>query len=495
MRSGKLNMVNQKMPLLRREILPDSAGYTEKIVQFGTGAFLKGFIGWIIQQYNDRSGLDAGIVAVKLRAGNEQQIEAVNAQDGLFTVNVRGIVDGNLEDKFDLVRCQNRAISPYQDYVGFEDLAMSPALEWVISNSTESGIVFSAKDRFEDSPPETFPAKLTILLFHRFQYFMGDPQRGIKVLCCELIEDNASTLKNLIIQYAKAWHLDPAFIDWLNQSCRFYNTLVDRIVTGKPTDPLRSVEINQQLGYIDNELVETESYYLWVIENGGELESYFPRSAGLNVVFTDSLRLYRQRKVRILNGAHSGTVALARLMGVETVYEAMQNRLLKSFMHKLVFDEVCPTIDMPAGDVRAYAESIMERFCNPYLKHEWKNISLNSLSKWTARVLPTLQDATRGIKRNPIAMVTSLAALLLLYRGSYGDRKFEIQDNLEHIAVIKNAWEENVEPENVTAKVLSDTRIWGQDLSVFNKAVSTALSGMMELGIENWLGQILTDKQ
>nr|WP_243748642.1 tagaturonate reductase [Pseudomaricurvus alcaniphilus] len=469
----------------------------EKIVQFGTGNFLKGFIDWIVQRLNDTTDLDAGIVAVKLRRGNEAQIDEINQQDGLFTLNIRGLDKDQLVDDFELVSSQNRALSPYQDFAEFMRLAELPELQWVISNTTEAGIQFAPNDRYSDSPPDSFPAKLTLLLHRRYTHFNADSSKGLSVFCCELIDNNAAVLRGMVLRYAELWQLEPGFNEWLQQSCHFYNTLVDRIVTGKPSAQ-RSDEIQQQLGYRDSELIETERYYQWVIEASSEqqatLQSLFPTSAGLNIVLTDNLNLFRQRKVRILNGAHTGCVSPARLLGVETVYQGTRDEDLSAYMQHLVFEEICPTINLPADDVIAYADAILERFRNPFLHHEWTSIGLNSLSKWRARLLPVLLDLRASSDRMPQALVTSLASLLLLYRGQYEAQLFSLQDDPRGLELLQQAWQQAPDIQAVARAALSATELWGANLAddaQLLAAVADTMQSIRKLGLRKHLRQLL----
>ncbi len=485
------------LPLLTRALQKDAACYPEKIIQFGTGNFLKGFINWIIQQLNDKTDLNAGVVAVKLRRGNESQVDDINVQDGLFTLNVRGLDQGNLVDTLVVIKSQNRALSPYINFENYLKLAESEELQWIVSNTTEAGIRYEPLDSFTDTPAESFPGKLTQLLYRRYCYFNGDQQKGLRIFCCELIDNNASVLRNIILQYSKLWHLEPGFSDWIVSSCQFCNTLVDRIVTGKPK-AARSLELQQQLGYTDRELIETERYYQWVIEaeagDESALAEIFPKSAGLNIVLTPDLSLYRQRKVRILNGAHTGCVALARLLNIETVYAGMQDDELSQFMRYLVYEEICPTIALPKDDVKAYADAILERFANPFLHHEWKSIGLNSVSKWRARLLPVLTDSQDELNLVPPGLATSLAALILLYRGHFQDTTFELNDDQMAIDTIASAWQSSSDVAVVVKHVFSSTELWGSglsdDQSLIN-AVTLAILSIQSLGLREHLSQLL----
>jgi tagaturonate reductase len=483
-------------PMLSRS-LRNEKSYPDKIVQFGTGNFLKGFVDWIVQQLNDKTDLNAGIVAVKLRRGNESQIDEINAQDGLFTLNIRGTEQGELVDSLELINCQNRALSPYVDYTEYLQLAELDDLQWIISNTTEAGIHYNPKDNFTDTPAESFPAKLTQLLYRRYCFFDGTAEKGVRIFCCELIDDNASVLHSILKKYANLWNLDKGFIVWLEESCQFCNTLVDRIVTGKPPSD-RASSLQQSLGYLDKELIETESYYQWVIETSpsdeAALGQLFPESLGLNVILTDDLSLYRQRKVRILNGAHTACVSVARLLNIDTVYAATQDSDIKRFMDYLVYQEIMPTIQLPKDQLKEYADSILERFTNPFLHHEWTSIGLNSISKWRARLLPVLLESYSKDNYPPRALVTSLACLLLLYRGEYDQQTFVIQDDEEVLKIISSAWQSSSDVNNVVKDIFSHADLWGENLSDnedLHRAVALAMLRIQRLGVREYLNQLL----
>lgn len=485
-----------ELPLLNRSFLGDTEYFPVKIVQFGTGNFLKGFIDCIVQALNQKTSLNAGIVAVKLRRGNEEQIDQINKQDGLFTLNVRGLENGHLVDSLEIIKTQNYALSPYTNFNDYLKLAEHDELQWVISNTTEAGIRYDPLDRFTDSPAQSFPAKLTQLLYSRFCYFKGDARKGLRIFCCELIDNNASVLRDIIIQYSYLWALGEDFQHWITSACQFHNTLVDRIVTGKPV-PERSFDIQQRAGYFDNELIETESYYQWVIEtadDNGVLAALFPPSAGLNILLTPDLTLYRQRKVRILNGAHTGCVSIARLLDVPTVYEATKDDDLYRFMQKLVYQEICPTIALSANEVKAYADAILERFSNPFLHHEWNSIGLNSVSKWRARLLPVLIEAQQTLGVFPPALITSMASLIVLYRGYLEEKTFALNDDESALKTITCAWQESSDVSIVVKQILSAEELWGIDLSakdtLINSLASTIIS-IQRVGMRAHLQQLL----
>jgi len=466
----------------------------EKIVQFGTGAFLKGFFNAIVQTLNHAHILDHGIVAVKLRAGNQQQIEQINRQDGLFTLNVRGYGDGLLVDRCTLIDAQTRALSPYENFAEFMALAENPEWQWVVSNTTEAGIRFEPGDKGSEQPPQSFPAKLTLLLHKRFQHFNGDPSKGLRIFCCELIEDNATTLRSYIHDFASLWGYGEDFKHWLDNHCRFHNTLVDRIVTGKPNDA-RCRELQESLGYLDAELVETECYFQWVIETDKtdlELQRLFCSNSELNIILTDDLTGYRQRKVRILNGAHTGCVAIAALLQKQNVYQAMQDVKITRFLNALIYKEVVPTIAQPEAEVMQYADAILERFQNPFLDHAWQSIALNSVSKWRARLLPTLQDYVAQCGQCPTAIAGSLAALLLFYIGESNALLIQPKDDPQVLVAIRTAWHNATAVQGFVTVALANEQLWGDDLNAIpglNFEVARAFTQIQSNGVAAYLDQ------
>ena len=408
----------------------------ERIIQFGEGGFLRGFADWMVQKMNDTCGFNSSVVVVQpIELGT---CDILNKQNCIYTHLARGKegVDSTL------VNSISRCIKPYEDFEGYLALAKNPDLRFVISNTTEAGIVFSPEDKITDAPPKSFPAKLTRLLFERFKSGLS----GFVFLPCELIDRNGDNLKKCVLQYAELWSLGADFKSWVENENTFTNTLVDRINTGYPKGE------NIEVGFEDNMLNTSEYFHLWVIETDIPLEEEMPfTKAGLNVIVAkDKLEMYRTRKVRILNGAHTSLVAHALLSGFETVRSCVDDENMREHIRKCVFDEIIPTLSLPREELVAYAESVIERFSNPYINHYLSAISLNSVSKFKVRVLPSIIEYKKRFSEDPRTLVFSLWRLIEFYKtGTPNDDKDIIDFFRTH----------------TVAEILKEESFWGEDLS------------------------------
>ena len=328
---------------------------TEKFIQFGEGGFLRGFADWMIQKMTDAGVFEGSVVVVQ--PIEQGMCDMLTAQNCGYTHIIRGA------EGVDKTVCNviSRCVKPYEDFEAYLNLALQPEMRFVISNTTESGIVFSADDKITDAPPKSFPAKVTLLLKKRFEAKLP----GFIFIPCELIDRNGDNLKKCVLEYADLWNLGDDFKAWVEKDNVFTNTLVDRINTGFPRGE------NIDLGYEDNMLNTSEYFHLWVIETDYDLESELPfTKAGLNVIVTpDQLERYRTRKVRILNGAHTSMVPYALLSGLETVKDATEDKVMSEHLRKCVFDEIIPTLDLDKDELIDYAENVMIRFSNTYIKH------------------------------------------------------------------------------------------------------------------------------
>lgn len=449
-----------------------------RVVQFGEGNFLRGFMDWMIQTMNEQ-GLFQGRVAIVVPIPGKKD-EPWASTHCAYTVAARGFVGGQPVSTYQTVTSIDRVLGAYEDFDAFMDLALLPELRFVISNTTEAGIAYVPSDRPDMRPPASFPAKLTLFLHRR--YTAGLP--GLVLLPCELIENNAGTLQNIIRQYAKDWSLEPAFLDWLEQDCLFVSTLVDRIVTGYPKDSETREAITQELGYADPLLDIIEPYHLLVLEPVAadkaraieSLQKELPfTEAGLNVVWTEDLTPYRTRKVRILNGAHTSTALAALLAGLTTVEDFMKDPDFSAFLTRELHEEILPTIDLPASALTAYTDAVIERFLNPYLHHQLSSIALNSVSKWKSRLLPTLKDITP--EKAP-CICFSLAALIAYYAKGLG------QDNAEVLDFFREA--DLTDPAGLARRVLSNESFWGEDLTLLPhlyRTVTKDLSIILQNGV------------
>ncbi len=413
----------------------------EKIIQFGEGGFLRGFCDWMIQIANEKTDF-AGMVTV-VQPIKQGMCDMLTAQDCNYTHICRGLEGVEIKK----VECISRCVKPYDDFEGYMALAENPDFRFVISNTTEAGIVFDPRDQFTDRPANTFPGKLTQLLKRRFD--IGMP--GFIFLPCELIDKNGANLKKCILEYAVLWNLGDDFKAWIEEKNIFCNTLVDRINTGYP----KGEELN--LGYEDNMANTSEYFHLWVIEGCNDLFNELPLGqCGLNVILTDNLEMYRTRKVRILNGAHTSLVPYALLSGLDTVKSCIDDPTMNAHLKKCIYEEIIPTLDLPKKELIEYADNVMTRFANPYIKHYLSSIALNSVSKFKVRVLPSILEYVKRFNKMPETLVFSFAKLIEFYRVG------ETNDDAVVTAFMKSATVE---------EILKNTALWGEDLSFLKDEV------------------------
>lgn len=488
---------------LNRSTLPDAptpadAPPKTRVLQIGDGNFLRGFVDWMIDTANEAGVLNAAVIIAPPLSTNI--VDRLNAQDGLFTVLTRGVQAGAPTKAQRIVRCVARGVDPYRDPATLFACARDPNTRFVISNTTEAGIVYREQPYSSGEWPVSFPAQVAALLFERFQALGGGPDTGLVFLPCELIEANGVTLREIVLRHARDWALPQAFGAWVVQHNHFLNTLVDRIVPGYPAT--EADKLFAEFGYTDTLLVAAEPFHLWVIEGPESLANEFPlRQAGLNVVWTDDLKPYRASKVRILNGAHTASVLAAFGGGLDTVGAMMGDPVVSRFLRRVVFDEIVPFVPLPETERRQYAESVLERFANPYIRHELLSIALNSVSKWTVRVLPSLLDYAHTHGQAPAGLAFSLAALLWFYRGRFdaagefvGQREtgsYPIRDNRDVLDLFDAAWRD---PANAAPALLADARLWGMDLNTVPKLasqVTNALDRIAAVGMLPALAEML----
>jgi len=413
----------------------------EQIIQFGEGGFLRGFADWMIQKLNDEGLANAGIVVVQpIEKGMCDELEKQNC---VYTHLSRGVEGVQKTVVNSIVRC----VKPYENYDEYLALAKNPDFKYVISNTTESGIVYNKDDKLDDAPAVSFPAKVTALLYNRFKEGLD----GFVFLPCELIDKNGAKLKEIILQYAKDWELGEDFVTWLNEKNTFCNTLVDRINTGYP----KGEELD--LGYTDNMVNTSEYFHLWVIEGDKNALADLPfEKAGLNVIICDNLEMYRTRKVRILNGAHTSLVPYALLEGFDTVKSCIDDEKMLSHIKKCIYDEIIPTLDLPESELKDYADNVIERFANPYIKHYLSSIALNSVSKFKVRVLPSILEYIKRYNKMPETLLFSFAKLIEFYKIGTPN------DDEKVMEFMKNA---------TVAEILKNKDLWDEDLSFLHDEV------------------------
>lgn len=473
------------MTTLNRSIVKTKK-YKERVLQFGEGNFLRAFSDWMIQEMNEKADFDAGVVVVQpIEHG---LIDLLNKQDGLYTLYLNGIKNGQAISETHLIDCIQRGINPYAEPEAFMEIAENPDLRFVISNTTEAGISFLETDKLEDRPQKSFPGKLTALLYNRYQTFKGDPSKGLIIIPCELIDRNGDNLKKYILKYIELWGLSNDFKDWVLSNSIFCNTLVDRIVPGFPKDKIEA--IHKELGYKDQLVVEGEQFHLWVIEAPKEVEAEFPSEAcGLNVIFTDNMEPYRTRKVRILNGAHTSLVPVGYLYGIDSVRESLEDDVVGRFLEQAVSQNICPTLDLPEEELNQFTNDVMDRFRNPYLHHELMSISLNSISKFKTRVLPSILEYIKRNNELPSHLLFSLAALIYFYKGDRNGTPINLNDDAKVLRFFQDAWQAD-DISAITQKVLSNTAFWDTDLTLINgltEEVSAHLESISSNGMKKAL--------
>ena len=441
-----------------------------KVVQFGEGNFHRAYVDYMIDIANEQGRFDGDIVLIKpIEFGSTENF---HKQDCQYTVSLRGIVDGEAKVLNRQVTSVADIVDTSAEYEKYMGLAEIDTLRFVVSNTTEAGIVFDAEDRFEWNPPKTFPGKLTKFLYHRFETFKGDMGKGLVMLPVELIDDNGIMLKKCVMQLIELWGLSDDFRKWVDEACVFTSTLVDRIVTGYPRDTIE--EEWEKLGYEDRILVTGEPFALWVIESPKDISRELPLpDAGLPVIFTDNQKPYKQRKVRILNGAHTSFVLASYLCGNDIVKQSMDDGDIKNFMAKTIFDEVIPTLTLPEEELKEFAEAVITRFNNPYVKHALLSISLNSVSKWRARCMPSLLGYVEKFGKLPVHLAFSLAALMAFYTGteirgkaligSRNGQEYEILDDMDVLEFFRDNCRKGSR-DFVTA-FLGNENFFGQDLN------------------------------
>ena len=436
----------------------------ETVIQFGEGNFLRGFFDYFLHKMNEKGLYDGKAVVVQpISMG---RVAELNEQDCKYNLYLRGIQNGEIVKEHTFVESISRCIDPYKEFEDYMALADNPDFRFIVSNTTEAGIEFVDTCKFDDKPALSFPAKLTQLLYKRYKNGL----KGFVILACELIDNNGSELKKCVLKYAELWNLEADFVAWLENENHFINTLVDRIVTGYPNDETKDA-------HPDDKFLDTaEIFHLWVIE--GDFEDEFPlQKAGFNVVWTDDAKPYKKIKVRILNGAHTSLVAGALLSGIETVGEAMNDETTYAFLNKCMKEEILPTIGENEESI-AFANAVFDRFKNPYIQHKWRSIALNSISKFSVRVLPTLLEYKEKNGIAPNGLTLSLAYLIYFYKNDMP------QDAENVIATIKN---------DCIADILKNESLWQANLSDLTSLVTEYYNKIEILGAKETMKWILSE--
>ena len=485
--------------LLNKQVFTAAKSYPEKVLQFGEGNFLRAFVDWMFYELNQKANFNGSVVVVQ--PIDKGMVNMLNDQDGLYTLYLRGLKNGNAESIHQTIDVISRGIDPYVDFNAYLQTAENPGMRFVISNTTEAGIAYNETDQPTDAPPASFPGKLTVWLNHRYKTFNGEEAKGVHIIPCELIEKNADNLKRIILQLAENWNLEEGFLTWLNTACTFSNTLVDRIVPGYPGE--RIAEILEELGYEDKQVVEGEHFHLWVIEAPESLQKELPfPSIGLDVKFVKDLTPYRTRKVRILNGAHTALVPVAYLYGIDTVREAVEHPVVGKFIRDIVFEEIIPTLDLSKEELEHFANEVMDRFRNPYIRHMLMSISLNSLSKFETRVLPSLLEYKSRMGTIPQRLAFSLAATIAFYKGTRGEESIALNDDAHVLELAKNVWNKadgsKTSLHSLVSEVLAYEKVWKQDLNQVEglaDAVASHLINIEQNGMKKAIEQLISVKE
>jgi len=442
---------------------PSKTNCQEKIIQFGEGNFLRAFVDWIVWKTNRVTDFNASVVVVK--PTNRGNLDTLKAQNCQYHVNLQGLSGGKQVDSIELIDVISRGVNPYTEFSDYIALAEKPEMRFVISNTTEAGIAFDPDCRFTDEPALSFPGKLVQLLHHRYEFFKGDVSKGFIILPCELIFENGRHLKKTIHEYIDLWNLGDGFRQWFDKSCPVYNTLVDRIVPGYPHDT--AAELTKRIGYEDKLLVKGEIFHLWVIEAPGSLSDEFPvDKAGLNVMFVPSEAPYHERKVTLLNGPHTVLSPVGYLSGIDTVRECLEDELIGEYVHKVIYDELIGTLDLPMDELVKFADEVRERFLNPHVSHLLTSIMLNSFPKFCTRNLPGIKKyyARRG--ELPTGLLLGLAAICTYYKGGKrGDDQIMISDNPSITALLESLWNTGDVAKVASGVLGASDLIWGEDLN------------------------------
>ncbi|HEX2205079.1 MAG TPA: tagaturonate reductase [Longimicrobium sp.] len=449
----------------------------ERVVQFGTGAFLRGFVEPLIDQANREGRFGGRVVMVGSTGSGRDRV--LGEQDGLYTLSVQGVDGGTVVHERRVIASVSRALSATDEWEAVLACARNPDLALVFSNTTEAGIVLDEGDAPDAAPPRSFPGKLTRFLWERATAFDFDPARGLVVLPCELIEDNGRRLREIVLAFADRWKLGPRFAAWIEAAVPFRDTLVDRIVPGTPAPDARG-EAEAGLGYRDALLTVAEAYSLFVIEGDEAMRARLPFGDFPGVVVTDDVAPYRERKVRLLNGAHTITVPAAVLAGCETVLEAVRHPLVGAFLHRVMLEEIVPTVDAPGAE--GYAHAVLDRFANPHVRHALLDISLQQTLKVRVRIVPSILRHAERSGRAPRCLAFGFAAYLLFVRQCLGladDQARRVREHWEH--------NENGGGQRVAAAVCADTELWGADLAAvpgFADTVGEAIDTIARDGID-----------
>ena len=464
----------------------------EKVLQFGTGVLLRGLPDYFIDKANRQGVFNGRVVVVK--STDKGDTSEFDNQDNLYTLCIRGIADGQKVEENLICSAISKVLTAHTDWPAIMEVATSPDLQVVFSNTTEVGIQLMP-DSVSAQPPVSFPGKLLAVLFARYKAFAGDSSKGLVIVPAELITDNGTRLKDIVTELARQNNLDAGFMQWLNQSNTFCNTLVDRIVPGKPEAPVLA-GLEQELGYQDQLLTMSEVYRLWAIEGDTHVQDVLTFvQADEGIVIAPDITIYRELKLRLLNGTHTLSCALAFLAGQETVKEALSQKPISDFISRLMQEEIAPAIPykVAPAEASAFSRQVLDRFRNPHLDHQWLSISLNYTAKLKLRVVPVIENYFKVFNQVPQNIALGFAAYLLFmksteteagkYYGYLDGKKYLIND--DSAGYFYELWQQN-KPEEVVEQALQNTALWGTNLDAlpgFTAAVQKHLIALISKGI------------
>lgn len=444
-----------------------------RVLQFGEGNFLRAFVDYWFDMSNEKAGWNGKVALVQPIAQGLTQL--INEQEGLYTLYLRGSENGEKINRKRVISVVDACYNPYDeaDWARIIEIAKSDDLEYIASNTTEAGIVYDPESTFDQVPPTSFPAKLTVLLYERFKA----GKKGVVILSCELIDNNGKELQKVCNQHIDDWNLGDDFREWMNNECLFCSTLVDRIVPGRIRDPREVEELTKEHGYDDPLLDVGEVFGVWYIEGPEWLEEKLPfKASGLNVHVVPEVAPYKKRKVRILNGAHTGFVLGAYLAGQDIVRDCMHNDTIRGFMNKMLYDEVIPCLPLDKADCENFAAAVTDRFNNPFVDHLLMSITLNSTSKWKARNMPSFLEYIEKFGKLPEALTMSLAAYIAFYSSNIQRREEDglicVRPKGNEYKIQDDGWvldfyydHKDADDKTLVHDVLSNKKMWDQDLT------------------------------
>ncbi len=472
----------------QREIHEKVVNSPIKIMQVGEGNFLMSFFDWMVYQAIKAGKFD-GSIALTCSLNCDKKINLLNKQDMLYTVIQRGFNGETEVYEKEIVSVFSRVFNYNIEWDTFMKIAEEPTLEVIISNTTEAGLAYK-QVKLEKASEALYPAKLTAFLMHRFEV-LKDKSKKLLILPCELVEENGRVLERFVKKHAENFGASDEFKDWLDETCLFLNNLVDRIVPGFPG--VDADNYFKELGYVDGALSMCEPYFLWAIEGSEELDKILPLNAsGLNVQWLESLHDTHLLKVRILNGSHTLITPYSILQGFKQVDEVVEDETMKVFLNETLNNEILPSIKNETGDSKAFAITVLSRFRNPYIKHKLESISMNSVSKFKNRLLPTIKTYIEENNSLPDNLIFGLAGLIRFYQvkkvenvyvgHNFEGETYQVFDTpevLEFMSKMNAKYE--VKNEEYVRAILEEINLWGEDLTKYDNMVEKITESLSKM--------------